>query len=187
MTNKHIGHDGKPYDSVAEAKASFRFAELGCIPAKGTFDQTFSDADGTPFHAKPDFYHSLTGLYIEFKCATLNGVKTKANSEKQLADKEAFKGNLTMFDRLKFGWNHARRKHAIVQRALTPRNYIVVFDKPPAWQDAFDYYKAGIVFCPMSALPSYLAKVRLAQRGVNVSFQLSYEAETKEAVALLLT
>lgn len=186
MKKQHIGHGGQPFDSAAEAKASFRFAELGCIPCKQTFPQIFKDSEGTEFQAKPDFYHPGSKLYIEFKCATLNGRKTKANADKQEADKLQFKGFLSDFDRINLQWNHAKQKHAIVQKTLTPQNFIVVFDKPPSWGDAYTYFKAGIVFCPMSALPTYLAKVRLAKAGLNLPFLLTYEVETLGEVALTL-
>lgn len=186
MSNKYIGHGGTPYDSQAEAKASFRFAELGCFSAKGRFDQTFKDSEGTEFRACPDSYHAGSGLYLEFKTATLNGVKTKASADKQLAAKECFKGFLTMFDRLKLAWNHARRKHAIVQKALTPQNYIVVFEKAVPMEDALAYMKAGIVFCTMKSLPSYLAKVKLAQHGLHVAFTMPYMGEEAEGLELTI-
>lgn len=186
MSKKYIGYGGEPFHSIAEAKASFRFAELRCFSAKGRFQQTFTDSQGTEFRACPDFYHAGTGLYLEFKTHTLNGVRTIASSEKQLSEKEQRNGFLKMFDRLKLAWNHAKRKHAIVQAKLTPQNYVVVFEKPVPAKDAMAYIEAGIVFCTMNSLPSYLAKATLAKRGIHAGFTLQYAAEEAEQMMLVL-
>jgi len=173
----HIGHGGTPYDSKAEAAASFQFAKLGCFPASGFYPQTFTDADGTEFPAKPDFFHPASGLYIEFKAGKLNGKKTKANADRAIASRQEFKGSLSLYDFLSHGWNHAKAKQAIVQRQLTPQNFIVVFDKPPTFAEAIDYVRAGIVFVSVSALRSYLLHARLAKAGIRTGFQLRYDAE----------
>lgn len=186
MNKQHLGYGGTPFDSLAEAKASFRFAELSCFHAKSKFSQTFKDMEGTEFRACPDFYHARYGLYLEFKTATLNGVKTKASADKQLNEKEAFKGSLSLYDRLKLQWNHARRKHAIVQKALTPQNYVVVFESAVPIAAAVDYINAGIVFCTLASLPSYLAKVRLAQLGLHVAFTMPYIGSEVEGLSLTL-
>lgn len=186
MSKKHIGYGGTPFDSKAEAKASYRFAEFGCFPAKGRFSQTFTDSTGTEFRACPDFYHAGSGLFLEFKTRTLNGVTTVATSDSQLASKLSYNGMITDFDRLELGWNHAWRKHAIVQKALTSRNYVVVFEKPVPMPDAMIYLKAGIMFCTMNSLPSYLGKVQLAKNGLNVPFSLHYDGLETEDMTLTL-
>ena len=105
----------------------------------------------------------------------------------QLAAKQAFKGILELFDRLKLGWNHAFRKHAIVQKVLTPQNYVVVFEKAVPMPDAMTYTNAGIVFCTMKSLPAYIVKVRLAKRGLNLPFRLHYTGPEAEVDCLLLS
>lgn len=174
------------YDSKAEAAASQELARLGCTRPAGQYPQTFTDADGTEFRAKPDFYHPRSGLYIEFKAAPLNSKTTKATAERAEASQRARKGFLTTWDWLQCGWNHAKAKHAIVQRVLTPQNFIVVFDKPPSIAEAGDYKKAGIIFVPLSALPSFLLHARLAKAGIRTGFLLRYDAEEVGPLVLAL-
>lgn len=187
MNKKYKGFGSELYDSKAEAAASFRFAELGCFSAKGKFEFTFRDGLGEEFAACPDFYHAGSNLYIEFKCAELNGTRTKASADKQLRSKEEFRCRqgkpLLMMDRLKLQWNHSMQKHVIVQGKLTPLNYIVVFDKSPNSNEAYKYITAGLCFCPLKALPSYLAYARLYKLGLPISFQLQYgDAETGKTI-----
>lgn len=165
------------FDSKAEAAAFPEFQRLGCIRASGPYPQTFTDANGTGFRAKPDFYHPASGLFIEFKSAPLNGRKTKATAERAEASQLERKGFLTRYDWLQCGWNHAKAKQAIVQRQLTPQRFVVVFDKPPTFAEAMKYMKAGVVFIPLSALPSYLLHARLAKAGIQTGFQLRYGTE----------
>lgn len=190
MNKKHKGYNGELYDSRAEADASFKFAKLGCIPCKEVFPQTFTDASGTKFRACPDFYHAGAGLYIEFKTYKLNGTQTKTSSEQQLTDKEIWRQSrgetLSLFDRLTLQWNHSKRKHAIVQKTLTPQNYVVVFLTAPTAEEAIAYLKAGIVFIPLSDLPSYILYARLAKAGLGVSFQLHYLDEKDGKTILTL-
>lgn len=171
----YTGHGGSRYDSKAEATASYKLAELGFMRSNDKFTQTFKDAEGTEFRACPDFHHARYGLSLEFKAADLNGVKTKASADKQVADKMEWRGGfLTMKDSLDYQWNHSRRKQAIVQTALTPDRFIVCFAKAPPFSEALAYLKAGVVFCTLASLPSYMGYVRLKQRGLAVGFSMSY-------------
>lgn len=122
------------FDSKAEAKASPEFTRLGCIPARSPFPVTFTDADGTEFHALPDFYHPATSVYIEFKGATtLNGKKTKATADSAIERQQAWKGTLIPWDWLQHGWNHAAAKIAITQQAIAAAGgaLLLVFAAPP--------------------------------------------------------
>lgn len=174
------------YDSKAEAAASPDFLRLGCIRASGHYAQTFTDADGAAFHARPDFYHPAAGLFIEYKAAPLNGRTTKATAERAEASQMQRKGFLTGWDWLQCGWNHSKAKQAIVQRKLTPQNFVVVFNEPPTIPEAMAYVKAGIVFIPLSALPSYLLHARLAKAGIQTGFQLRYDTDEAGPVVLAL-
>jgi hypothetical protein len=174
------------YDSKAEAAAAGEFARLGCIRASGHFPQTFTDADGTEFRAKPDFYHPGSGLFIEFKAAPLNSKTTKATAERAEASQLARKGLLTGYDRLKCGWNHCKAKQAIVQRKLTPQTFVVVFKEPPTFREALGYVRAGIVFIPLYALPSYLLHARLAKADIQTGFRIRYDTEEAGPVVLAL-
>lgn len=171
----YTGHGGSRYDSKAEAAASYKLSELGFMRSNDRFSQTFKDSAGTEFRACPDFHHARYGLRLEFKAAGLNGVKTKASADKQIADRVEYRGGtLNMKDRLDFQWNHSKKKQAIVQAALTPDRFIVCFAKPPAFAEALVYLKAGILFCTLASLPSYLGYIRLKQRGLAVAFSESY-------------
>ncbi|NKI72355.1 hypothetical protein GN109_23290 [Collimonas pratensis] len=164
------------FDSIAEQEASIRFGELGCQPCSTMFVTAFTDAEGETFRAMPDFYYDKADLYIEFKSGTLNGVKSKSSSEKQLAAKAAFLGEagVTPHHRHTLGWNHAWRKQAIVQSRLTPMNFVVVFDELPSHKDALTYDKKGIIFCDMASLPNYLLSIYFAKKGLMVHYNLYY-------------
>lgn len=177
---------GTPYDSKAEEAAAPDFARLGCIRASGHYPQTFRDADGTEFRACPDFFHPASGCWIEFKAGPLNSKKTKANADRAIASKQEFKGSLTLYDWLQHGWHHSKTKQAIVQRQLTPQNFIVVFKEPPTFAQALEYMKAGVVFIPLSALASYLLHARLAKAGIQTGFLLRYDTDEAGPVVLAL-
>lgn len=187
LFKKHKGYNGELYDSKAEAVASFRFAELGCVPCKTKFTQSFIDADGKEFRAIPDFYHPKAEIYIEFKCRKLNSVTTQETSKNALQGRRRYRqGEPWRIDYLNCGWNHSKASKSIVQETLTPQRYIVVFDDPPSDVEACAYLRAGIVFCPMSALPSYLAYARFIKIGLKVSFQLHYYDEQEGITTLSL-
>ena len=175
---KHIGYGGNHHDSASEAKASFKLADLGFLHSGNALPMSFTDPDGLPFNAKDDFYHARYGIHLEWKDGILNGVKSKASSEKQLADKRSYRGGFNILkDNLDLGWNHARRKQAIVQTAMTSEKLIVCFRKPPTFKEALTYWCAGIVFCTLASLPSHLASIRLKQAGLAASFHLNYITE----------
>lgn len=153
-TKKYLGYGGIYHDSKTEAQASFKLADLGFLHSGKKFDKRFLDSEGTSFGAYPDFFHARYGLHLEWKDAELNGVKTVATSESQLAGQRQRRcGPNIMPDYLKYGWNHSRRKQAIVQAAYTPDRFIVCFAKAPPFSEALVYLKAGVVFCTLASLP----------------------------------
>jgi hypothetical protein len=174
------------YDSKAEKAAFPHFQRLGCIRASGHYPQRFRDADGTEFRACPDFFHPASGCWIEYKAAPLNSRTTKATADRAEASQLKRKGFLTRYDWLQCGWNHSKAKQAIVQRQLTPQNFVVVFKEPPTIAEAMAYVKAGIVFIPFSALPSYLLHARLAKAGIQTGLQLRYDTEEAGPLVLAL-
>lgn len=95
------------------------------------YKYTFHDANGSPFRAKPDFYHPELQCWIEFKCHRLNNKETKQESDyaynQQAPHKRTPKG--LDFLRLEVGWNHSLHKQAKVQSALKAmgKRMIVVF------------------------------------------------------------
>ena len=172
---KYTGYAGYEHDSKAEAVASYKLAELGFLRSSERFTQSFKDSTGTEFRACPDFHHARTGLYLEFKAADLNGVKTVATSESQLAGQRQRRGGFNiMKDYLDFGWNHSKNKQAIVQSAMTPDRFIVCFAKAPPFAEALAYLKAGVLFCTLASLPSYLGYIRLKQLGIAAGFSEHY-------------
>ena len=172
---QYIGYGGKFHDSKTEAKASFKLADLGFLYSNKKFDKRFLDPEGTDFGAYDDFYHARYGLHLEWKDAELNGVKSKATSESQLAGQRKRRGGFNvMKDYLDYGFNHSKTKQAIVQAAYTPDRFIVCFAKAPTFPEALSYLKAGIVFCTLASLPSYLGYIRLKQLGLAVGFSLNY-------------
>lgn len=174
---KYPGYGGSHYDSIAEGQASYRLAELGFLRSSKPFKTDFYDADNKLFNARPDFYHAGYGIALEFKASELNSLKTKAGATKRLDSIARFRGGAPLFsDTLKYGWNHSKRKQAIVQATLTPDRLIICFqdDSTPTFPEALSYMSAGIWFCTMKTLPTYLAALRLRQHGLRVGFSHSY-------------
>lgn len=184
---KHNGHGGSHYDSMAEAAASYRLAELGFSRHSSRFTKIFTDAEGTDFHACPDFYHAGYGIYLEFKASKLNGLKTKAGSMKRLNDIAAYRRGAPLpSENLSYGWNHSKQKQAIVQKELTPARLIVCFQDAhtPTFAEALAYMKAGVWFCTVRTLPTYIAALRLRQRGLPVGFIHSYNLRDENGKVL---
>lgn len=181
MAKKHLGFNGILHDSKTEAKASHPLAKLGFFASGKKFPQRFHDSDGTSFGAYDDFFNAKYNIHLEWKDAELNGVRTKATSDSQLAGQMARRGGFTLpNDDLKYGWNHSRNKQAIVQTALTPDRFIVCFGKAPTFTEALVYIKAGVLFCTLDSLPSFLGYLHLKQRGLSVGFSLNYIVTTDE-------
>lgn len=175
MAKKYIGFGGHYHDSASEAKASHTLAKMGFFYSNKKFDQRFNDSDGADFGAYDDFYNTRYGIHLEWKDADLNGVRTKATSDSQLASQMLRRGGFTtMKDDLDYGWNHSKNKQAIVQAAYTPDRFIVCFRKAPTFKEVLSYIKAGVVFCTLDSLPSFLGYLHLKQRGLSVGFSLNY-------------
>lgn len=171
------------FDSKTEENAHPVFTSLGCVHVGDEyFDTTFTDKTGNTFRARPDYYHPASDCYIEFKSATLNSRTSKDNSEKALArakSSNAFRRNTSdHWDSLNNGWNHSRHKQRIVQKALSPDNFIVVFKDGISTEDMAQYQRLGLVTIPLNALPSWLGFQRLRKAGCNLfKFQLSNPSE----------
>ena len=185
--DRFIGVTGKRHASISEAQASYYYARFGFIPCEDYLPGDFYDMNGELMPSKGDFYNPVAELYLEHKAAKLNGVTCKATSRSQLDDKAARRGGKPwQCDDLRFGWNHSKASKSIIQAKLTPQNYIVSFEGSVPISDAVDYRKAGIVFCTMNSLPSYLAKVHFAKRGLNIPFSLHYNGPEPENMTLTL-
>jgi hypothetical protein len=62
-------------------------------------------------------------LVIELKGRQLNNVKTKVSSQENLQKQQSYKGCLSSFDQLKYGFNHSVFKQGKVCRGLRDSNY----------------------------------------------------------------
>ncbi|MEZ8383483.1 MULTISPECIES: hypothetical protein [Vibrio] len=116
------------YDSKEECLFHLSNPYLKSIQDK-PYKTTFYDEDGTPFKAHPDFWHPESKTVIEFKAHQLNTCKTKAESQQKLDNQQEFRGKLTFFDKLKWGWNHSIYKQSKVQSSLNSLGHsmLVVF------------------------------------------------------------
>ncbi|WP_299692319.1 hypothetical protein [uncultured Vibrio sp.] len=125
ITLKYALNNG--YDSAAECL--FHLNNPHLQSTSEPYKATFYDASGSPFKAYPDFYDSDRKLIIEYKAHQLNTCETKAISFEKLEEVQQFKGKLTFFDKLKYGWNHSIYKQAKVQSSLKSLGFdmVVVF------------------------------------------------------------
>jgi hypothetical protein len=163
------------FDSKAEAEAHHIFIQLGATRCTSPFDLIFMDKKGEQFKAKPDYFHAGAGLFIEYKSGSLNSITHVQASRNRLESQAQYRGGeASAFDKLRYGWNQSRYKQAIVQDALSYRNFIVVFKDAPSLEEAEAYKKCGIVFCTLDSLRSYIlfAKLRKACLGVGFQFEV---------------
>lgn len=116
-------------EQIAESKLQ----PLGCINQNQTYLLgIFKDKTGAEFRAMADFYHSGLGLHIEIKHDHLNGKTTKANAESAYRRIEAWRVRKSpTYYQTRNQWNHAAKKHAIVQSTLGRNKYVVAFTKTP--------------------------------------------------------
>jgi len=181
--------DSMKYDSRFEQRIAPQLEALGFVRCNDHFRQDgdvrqFHDKEGARFSAKPDWHHPKLGLYIETKAGTLNSkttVRTAANAEAHRRDHCRIQGKaFNVGDMYATQWSHSRSKQAIVQRDLTPQNFVVVFDKAPSWAEAWDCWNAGIVFVPLADLRQFVAARQLQRLGIGASFSLRYNVEGQE-------
>lgn len=112
------------YDSKIEEQFHRKHPDLIYVSDNHQyFPQTFYDASGAPFKATPDFYDRERNLVIELKGRQLNNVKTKVSSQENLQKQQSYKGCLSSFDQLKYGFNHSVFKQGKVCRGLRDSNY----------------------------------------------------------------
>lgn len=113
------------YDSEQEELFHQRHPHL--IQCADTFyHYTFYDADGSPFQAKPDFYHPTLECWIEFKCHQLNNKKTKQLADESHQKQINYKGRDCIKYQLDNGWNHSLFKQAKVQSSLKAMGKLMI-------------------------------------------------------------
>jgi hypothetical protein len=112
------------YDSILEREFHERYPDLVYHKSNLKHYQfTFYDFEGFAFKASPDFYCEEKNIVIELKGFQLNNIKTKSLSVESLLSQESFKGKLTPYDKLKFGFNHSLYKQGTVNRTIRVSNY----------------------------------------------------------------
>lgn len=172
------------YDSKLELSSADYLLSLGFHRVSHfKEDFTFTDKFGDNFRALPDFYNPVTGLYIELKGCKLNSKtgKSKAENAMKRFENSALKfpvsANARRYAQLRHGWNHSKYKQRIVQTALSPLNFVVVFDRAIPSDDYIHYCKLGLHVCTLKSLPSYNGYVHLRKKGLAVSFEMVFTAQ----------
>lgn len=128
--SKAVGFNGASHDSKSEAKASFFLADFGIFASHSYLPLEFLDSTGEAFRAKSDFHHAPTGVLFEFKDSSVNGVGTKAVSQRSIANSRSTSERAKA---LNFGWNHSAEKLGIVQRGISGAGgaLVALFGKTP--------------------------------------------------------
>lgn len=173
----------KTFASMAEQAASLIFLALGCIDCQTTgqtfaphFQTEFTDKKGHVFTAKPDFYHSESNTFFEFKCYPLGSCQSYSASENKLRTQYRWRLKSSNADTgmkyhevsaalwhsgfrndcLESAWNHCLSKHLIIQKALGTENYVVIFGNTLDEDTADKYAKKGLFHRHISQLECLL-------------------------------
>jgi hypothetical protein len=166
------------YSSAAEQAIAAHFISLGCIPCQSFhphFQTEFPDKNGYMFTALPDFYHKPSNTFFEYKCGALNSKGSFLAADNKLRGQYRFRFKQDssalshyavserlwkaryQYDCLEHAWNHSLAKHLIVQRALSPQHYVVVFDIDlPGEAISKKYERKGLFSIPLENLQRYL-------------------------------
>lgn len=151
---------------------------LGFTRCDAYYQISFVDKTGRPFRARADWYHPALDLYAETKNHTLNSKTSQESAEKAIERQQQYrqiKGQpLKLIDLLKNQWCHSRYKQAAVQRALTPQQMIVVFEKSIPIDEMKAYQKAGLVCISLADLPTYKAYLHFGKKGLHLQFSYDY-------------
>ena len=124
------------------------------------YKMNFFDDNGHVFKAYPDFYDKSSLTVIEYKAHQLNNYQTKESCQQKLDNQKEFRGKVTSFDKLKFGWNHSMYKQRIVQRTLESLGHkmLVVFSDTTklSTRNKNLMKKIDLTWCWEKDLPEYL-------------------------------
>ncbi|MDO8652022.1 MAG: hypothetical protein Q7R66_07525 [Undibacterium sp.] len=144
------------------------------------------NSDGDEYKAVTDFYPPTGSLFplIEFKCAPLNGVKTRASAISQY---ESCLNHLRLSGRFsnssevnagnKFSWSNSKHKHGQVNAALPPLGQIHILSPKLTIKEAKAYLKVGLIFTNLPEQAEYLAGlVALARARIGrVTYDVTIE------------
>jgi len=173
-----IGVTGKTHKSAAEAKASFQLFKYGIVPCEDKFEQEFIDAEGKTFRACPDFVHSATGVFFEFKTRKLNGKKTKTVADEAMRKVEEgiargwIKSKDLTFKRLENAWNHSIQKVAAVARQLPPSTPLVLlYEDEQDLNEERRCARNGVFMLSLKNLSVFTMFLKMASIGLAVRFK----------------
>jgi hypothetical protein len=151
------------FQSQAERKAHPILTSFGFqLENNNYLPLTFTDAEGTKFKAKADYYHPELGIYIEVKSRSLNSMPSKARAEAAYsAIPLHVREKCPTFFYTKYQWNHAAEKIGITQEAIGHENFMVVFTEDPTKEKKIDgvlttlelIEKHGVVACDLKYFP----------------------------------
>lgn len=164
---------------TAEQKATIAFIQVGASKSETFaphYPTHYADKDGELSECKPDFYifHEGRHKFFEFKAAPLNKKQCKASCLSALRRQyewhfKSSAGDMShsqlsqilwnsrwRSDCLSSAWNHSCRKHLIIQKALGPECYVVVFSVEPSIKDAEYYNEKGLFYITLEQLPVFM-------------------------------
>ena len=150
-----IGAAGITYRSIAEAAISFPLYDLGIVSRDAYYPHCFVDDEGTSFKAMSDFYCPITNIFFEFKNGYLNGIKSKATADNNLAafNKADALGFITKKNRnimtLKAAWSASVPKFCMVQNQLADSGHcvVMVYDVLPDDKTQGRLSRSGAFWC----------------------------------------
>ena len=150
-----IGAAGVAYRSKPEAALSFPLFDLGIVSRDAYYPQSFVDDDGVSFQAMSDFCCPATGIFFEFKCGYLNGLKSceKANNAKQRFNQTKLDGYVhsgnAAIKTLECSWSASVPKFRMVQNqeAAAGRCVVMVFDRLPDEKTVGRLTRAQVFWC----------------------------------------
>ena len=149
------GAAGITYRSIAEAAISFPLYDLGIVSRDDYYPQSFVDSEGTAFNAMSDFYCPITNIFFEFKNGFLNGIKSKATADSNLAalNKSDSMGYITKKNRnirtLEAAWSASVPKFCMVQDqlAVSGNCAVMVYDVLPDAATQGRLRRSGAFWC----------------------------------------
>jgi hypothetical protein len=174
---RFTGATGKTHKSAAEAKASFKLHPHGWVPYEEKFPQKFIDDEGTEYAAMPDFIHTATGCYAEFKAHKLNGKKTRNSAFAAMAkvDNEIAQGYLDPSKRpyreLENAWHHSIQSMACKTAQLPSHTPLVlIYEKQADLNEERRCARNGVFVLSLENLHCFHGFLLFASLGLDVQF-----------------
>lgn len=176
-STKLLGITGKTHKSAAEAKASFPLYKHGWVPCEIAFPQEFIDSEGSRYTAHPDFIHTATGFYAEFKAHRMNGKGTRRAALAAMAqvDSDIASGFLDPAKRpyraLQLGWNHSIQTMACKTAQLPSETPLVlIYETRADLKEERRCARNGVFMLSLDNLHSFNGFLLFASLGLDVGF-----------------